>query len=181
MDLWDKSVNFLCDRVAGHQLLLSDVIGLSYKWGVKFKARTSLGGSSSQVSLGLRDLLQELKVQKGNDTLSAYSLLGRLKVKHLQHHISVYFLAFCFYNLGIKEIWTVIFRAKRILVKGEHFICGHSFRDDPQFKFDSCWAGKAIEINSGELIQHSIESNSSQSSPKNRKKPVKKARANSNC
>ena len=50
MDLWAISINFLCSRVTGETYLLSDVIGLGYKWGVPIRSRPTGGALGSDGS-----------------------------------------------------------------------------------------------------------------------------------
>jgi hypothetical protein len=75
-------------RVTGESFLLSDVIGLAYKWSLPIRNRPGqgvLGGNgTNQISMVFKDLLLDLKAT--HQGMNAFSLFGRLKdVKKFSH------------------------------------------------------------------------------------------------
>ena len=75
-------------RVTSEKFLLSDVIGLAYKWNLPIRNRPAqgvLGGNgTNQISLVFKDLLMDMKAS--HQDINAFSLTGRLKeVKKFSH------------------------------------------------------------------------------------------------
>ena len=77
-------------RVTGESFLLSDVIGLAYKWSLPIRNRPAqgvLGGNgTNQISMVFKDLLMDLKAT--HQGMNAFSLAGRLKVVKKFSHLS---------------------------------------------------------------------------------------------
>ena len=75
-------------RVTSEKFLLSDIIGLAYKWNLPVRNRPAqgvLGGNgTNQISLVFKDLLMDMKVSYQD--INAFTLTGRLKeVKKFSH------------------------------------------------------------------------------------------------
>ena len=79
MDLWDTASVFLCSKINGDLFLLSDLIGLSYKWGIALRSKPSggIGGNGkNQVTIVFRDLLEDLRAARPD--LTAHNLISML-------------------------------------------------------------------------------------------------------
>ena len=89
MDLWETSVSFLCSRVTADQFLVSDLIGLAFKWGITLRSRPTQGGGiggngKNQVTLVFRDLLVDLKARYPD--ITSHTLTHKLtEVKKFSH------------------------------------------------------------------------------------------------
>ena len=74
--------------MTGETFLLSDIIGLAYKWNLPIRNRPAqgvLGGNgNNQITMVFKDLLNDLKA--ANQGISAFTLFGKLKdVKKFAH------------------------------------------------------------------------------------------------
>ena len=74
--------------MTGETFLLSDIIGLAYKWNLPIRNRPAqgvLGGNgNNQITMVFKDLLNDLKA--ANQGITAFTLFGRLKdVKKFAH------------------------------------------------------------------------------------------------
>ena len=96
--------------MTGESFLLSDVIGLAYKWSLPIRNRPAqgvLGGNgTNQISMVFKDLLIDLKA--ANQGMNAFSLAGRLKDVNKFSHLSdelreVLFHYICSFYIIIKH------------------------------------------------------------------------------
>ena len=81
-------MDFFILRVTGETFLLSDIIGLAYKWNLPIRNRPAqgvLGGNgNNQITMVFKDLLNDLKA--ANQGITAFTLFGKLKdVKKFAH------------------------------------------------------------------------------------------------